>query len=195
MVNPQQKSRSTKQPKSLSATDGSVFVVCFGGIWGDGPAADTEGDAPPLSASSSSSSSSSITNWVVCSICSRRLCPPAPSSSPPPTTTTTSLFHSTSLSNTLGSLSSSKITGRTRCKTRRQFRTSLVALRSAPTPPPPLMSDDAKEVTTYFVVGAEGNVWSETRLKRREVTTRTSVTMFSGASSSARRTVADCSSK
>jgi hypothetical protein len=31
------------------------------------------------------------------------------------------------------------------------------------------MSDDANEVT-YFV-GAEGKVWSETRLKRREVMT------------------------
>jgi hypothetical protein len=48
------------------------------------------------------------------------------------------------------------------------------------------MSDDAKEVT-YFV-GAEGNVWSETRLKRREVMTRMRVTMFSGASTNARRT-------
>jgi hypothetical protein len=53
------------------------------------------------------------------------------------------------------------------------------------------MNDDAKEVTTYFVVGAEGKVWSETRLNRREVMTRTSVATFSGASSSARRTVSD----
>ena len=63
------------------------------------------------------------------------------------------------LTKTLGSLSSSEPTGRTRCRTLRQLNTSLVVLCS-------VMGEDASEVT-YFV--GERNVWSETRLKRREV--------------------------
>lgn len=42
------------------------------------------------------------------------------------------------------------------------------------------MNDEAYDATEAF--GAVGNVWSDTRLKRRDVMTRIRVAMFSGAS-------------
>lgn len=49
------------------------------------------------------------------------------------------------------------------------------------------MNEEAREVTDG--VDVVGNVWSETRLNRRDVITRSNVATFSGASNSARRTV------
>lgn len=48
------------------------------------------------------------------------------------------------------------------------------------------MNEDAY-ATTDALIGV-GNVWSDTRLNRREVITRMRVAMFSGASNNARRT-------
>jgi hypothetical protein len=166
-VKPQQKRRSIVQLKSRSARDGKVFV-CFGFA--------TVGDVGfgDLVATSSSSSSSSITN-----------CGSSDPTSAGPSSTSgaSSLFHSTSCSNTFISASLSKTTGNTRCKIRRQFSTSFVVFLS---PALDLMSDVAYAATDAF--DAEGKVWSDTRLKRRPVMTRTSVATFSGASTSARRT-------
>jgi len=77
------------------------------------------------------------------------------------------------------------MTGSTRSSTRRQFKTSFVVFRSTELVPD-FMKDEASAVTDD--VEMEGNVWSERRLNRREVTTWISVITFSGASTRARRT-------
>ena len=68
---------------------------------------------------------------------------------------------------------------------RKQFRTSLVVFLSG-VALADLMKEEAYAATDTLV--AEGNVWSEIRLNSREVTTRISVAMFSGASERPRRT-------
>jgi hypothetical protein len=50
-----------------------------------------------------------------------------------------------------------------------------------------LIKEEAYAATDALV--AEGNVWSEIRLNSREVTTRISVAIFSGASERPRRTI------
>jgi hypothetical protein len=52
---------------------------------------------------------------------------------------------------------------------------------------PPLMSGDANKVT--LLVGEEGNVWSEMRLKRREFMAQMRVTIFSSVSTNAHRSL------
>jgi hypothetical protein len=149
---------------SLSANEGRVLGTDDEGLC-DGPE-DVLEEAAGLS--SSSSSSSSITNWV-----------PVDSETLVLSSCTISRFQKTSSSNLLQSGSVSKTTGRIRCNSRKQFRTSFVALRSDE-PVLLLINEVANDVTD--VVDVVGNVWSETRLKRRFMMTRRSVAMFSGAS-------------
>lgn len=161
-VKPQQNSRSVIEVKSLSPKEGShlVFGVAVVGVL-------------ILSTvfPSTFSSSSSMTNWDW-----------ATSS---PSSIFASFFHSSSDSKVSESPWTSKTTGRTRWRTRKQFRTSLVVFLSG-VALADFMREEAYAATDAFV--AEGNVWSEMRLNNREVTTRISVATFSGASERARRT-------
>ena len=158
MVNPQQKSKSIKQPSSLSANEGTVFFTTvtlgFGMGW--------VGDSVP--SSSESSSSSSITNCKGSSLAG---------------VSSTSFFQRTSDSKRVVSPSISNTKGSTRCNTRTQFSTCLVVVFSD-------LMNPAKDVTEAGV--GVGNVWSEIRLKSREQMTRIRVATFSGASSNALRT-------
>lgn len=162
-MKPQQNKRSIKQLESLSPSGRSCFF-CSTGFWRLGDA-----ELEP-SCSLSLASSSSITN-----------CGEVDVSLSPGSSGTSAALQNTSSSN---SLSDSKTTGKTRWSVRRQFKTSLVVFR-LPAPVLDLMNEDAYEVTE---VGGVGNVWSDTRLKRLDVTTRMSVATFSGASIKARRT-------
>ena len=141
-MKPQQNSKSTRQLMSLSARDGSVFFVFVDASFVcDGPdAAFGEADG----AASSSSSSSSMTN-----------CAALGSTSCSGSSSTTSRFQKTSNSSLLESISNSNTTGNTRCNSRRQLSTSLVAFRSFELAPL-LINEVAKEVTEVFV--AVGNV-------------------------------------
>ena len=103
MVNPQQKSKSIKQPSSRSANEGIVF-------FGFGAAG--VGDSVP--SSSESSPSSSMTNCV--------------GSSSTGVSSTSSLFQRTSNSKCVVSPSISNTTGSTRCSTRTQLSTCFVVV-------------------------------------------------------------------
>lgn len=103
-----------------------------------------------------------------------------------PSSVSASLFHKNSDSNVLESPWASKTTGKTRWRMRKQFRTSLVVFLSG-VALADLMKEEAYAATDTLV--AVGNVWSEIRLNSREVTTRISVAMFSGASERPRRTI------
>lgn len=160
-VKPQQNNKSVMEVKSLSPKEGNhlVFGLAIGGL---------------TVFSSWSLSSSSITNWG--------------SVMGSPSSVSASLFHNNSDSNVLESPWASKITGKTRWRMRKQFRTSLVVFLSGAVLAD-LMKEEAYAATDTLV--AEGNVWSEIRLNSREVTTRISVAMFSGASERPRRTKKD----
>lgn len=159
-VKPQQNNKSVMDVKSFSPKEGNhlVFGLVVGGL-------------SVVSSWSLSFSSSSITNWdsIIGS----------------PSSVSASLFHSNSDSNVLESPWASKTTGKTRWRMRKQFRTSLVVFLSG-VALADLMKEEAYAATDTLV--AEGNVWSEIRLNSREVTTRISVAMFSGASERPRRT-------
>jgi hypothetical protein len=161
MVNPQQKSKSIKQPSNRSANDGIVFFALVSLGSGIGWAGD------PVPSSSDSSSSSSITNCKGSSLAG------APS---------TSFFQRTSNSKRVVSPSISNTIGSTRCSTRTQFSTRLVVVFSDVDD----LMNPARDVTEADV--GVGNVWSEIRLKSREQMTRIKVATFSGASSNALRT-------
>ena len=162
MVNPQQKSKSTKQLSSLSASEGICFfaLVSFGfGI------ASLDGSVP---SSSESSSSSSMANCRGSSLTGE--------------SSTSSFFQRTSSSNCVVSPSISNTTGNTRWSTRTQFSTRFVVVFSDAD----VLMKVVREATE--VGWGVGNVWSEIRLKSREQMTRIKVATFSGASCSALRT-------
>ena len=159
-VKPQQNNKSVMEVISFSPKEGNHLVLGL-----------AVGVLTVFPSWSLSFSSSSITNWG--------------SVMGSPSSVSASLFHSNSDSNVLESPWASKTTGKTRWRMRKQFRTSLVVFLSG-VALADLMKEDAYAATDTLV--AEGNVWSEIRLNSREVTTRISVAMFSGASERPRRT-------
>jgi len=161
-VNPQQKRRSIAALKSLSAKEGPS--TCDRLRWWDGVCG--------AGVVGSSSSSSSITNCGAgCSGLPGLLGASSEDE-------TASFFQRSSCSRSGSSFSN--MTGSTRWSTRRQLSTSLVGFRSLDAP--------INEVAIPTIEGWLGNVWSPMRTNRRPQRNRTRVTMFSGASTSARRT-------